>query len=248
MVKKVLDFNGKISLYQQLYDILHKDIISGKYKPGDMLPSETNLMEDYGVSRITVRKTMDMLSNENLIQKQRGIGSRVLPRYVEQTLNRVVHFSNDMKNHGYNYSSEMLENKMINPTPSMKKHLNLYEKHQTSPLIKVKRLRNINGIPACIEEAYLIYNMCPDVYNMDFSVKSLRLFLEDEYNIKWVKSRQRIFARKVGEENAKYLKLSLNDPVLYIERITYTSDNQPGEFLRGFYRSDIYCFYAELED
>ena len=71
-----LDFSGKEQLYSQLYDILFQGITSGAYKIGDYIPSESDLMKRYDVSRATARKAMELLSNNGLIEKKRGRGSR----------------------------------------------------------------------------------------------------------------------------------------------------------------------------
>ena len=96
MTNKIIDFNSRVQLYYQLYDILSGEIASGNYKVGDRLPTESQLIEDYGVSRITVRKAMNMLADEGLIIKKPGYGTFVEPKKMSQRLNKVVHFSNDM--------------------------------------------------------------------------------------------------------------------------------------------------------
>lgn len=73
-----LDFSGKEQLYSQLYDILFQGITSGAYKIGDYIPSESDLMKRYDVSRATARKAMELLSNNGLIEKKRGRGSEVI--------------------------------------------------------------------------------------------------------------------------------------------------------------------------
>lgn len=73
-----LDFSGKEQLYSQLYDILFQEITSGAYKIGDYIPSESDLMKRYDVSRATARKAMELLSNNGLIEKKRGRGSEVI--------------------------------------------------------------------------------------------------------------------------------------------------------------------------
>ena len=55
--------DGKLPYYQQLYDLLYKNITGGKWRPGDMLPSETELIDRYQVSRITVRQALAMKFN-----------------------------------------------------------------------------------------------------------------------------------------------------------------------------------------
>ncbi len=60
-----LDFSGRTQLYFQLYDILLEKINAGEYKPGELLPTESQLINDYGISRATVRKAMAPMFNPN---------------------------------------------------------------------------------------------------------------------------------------------------------------------------------------
>ncbi|WP_028042819.1 GntR family transcriptional regulator [Candidatus Stoquefichus massiliensis] len=70
--------SGQKPLWSQLYDILESRIINGEYKEGEVLPSEMLLMEEFNVSRITVRQAMDKLLNAKLISRKRGKGTIVL--------------------------------------------------------------------------------------------------------------------------------------------------------------------------
>ena len=92
---------SKLPLYQQLYDVLRGNITRGEWKPGDLIPAESELIEQYGVSRITVRQVLDMLVQEGLIYRQRGRGSFVAHPTVEQVLQRLVSFTDDMRQRGF---------------------------------------------------------------------------------------------------------------------------------------------------
>ena len=70
--------SGQKPLWSQLYDILEARILNGEYKEGDVLPSEMSLMNEFNVSRITVRQAMDKLLNAKLISRKRGKGTIVL--------------------------------------------------------------------------------------------------------------------------------------------------------------------------
>ena len=71
-MKHELDFSGREQLYYQIYDYMYQDIVTGKYQIGDLIPAESEMMAYYKVSRATVRKAMDMLADEGLIEKKRG--------------------------------------------------------------------------------------------------------------------------------------------------------------------------------
>jgi len=73
--------NSKLPLYQQLYEILRSKITRREWQPGDMIPPESEMVNQYQVSRITVRQVLDMLVQEGLIYRERGRGTFVaLPR------------------------------------------------------------------------------------------------------------------------------------------------------------------------
>jgi DNA-binding GntR family transcriptional regulator len=244
MDRRELDFSGRTQLYYQLYDILYDDIKNGVYKPKELLPTENELIERYGVSRVTVRKAMDMLLNEGIIGKKRGYGSFVLNKKVEQTLNKVLHFSNEMEKRGYKSSSKMLINEKVYANKTIAEALSIAE---GTPLLHVNRLRFANNEPMCIESAYLIYDMCPDVLCYDFSEMSLRNFLVERYNIIWKRAHQKMFAVKANARFSKHLNIEEGDPMIYIERISYTQDDQPGEYLQSYYRGDCFYLTADLE-
>ena len=73
----LLNPRSLLPLYHQLFELLHHEITAGKWKPGDLIPPEAELVRRYGVSRITVRKVLDLLVREGLIVRERGRGTHV---------------------------------------------------------------------------------------------------------------------------------------------------------------------------
>lgn len=244
MENQDLDFSGRTQLYFQLYDILYRDIRDGVYKPGQLLPTEQMLGEQYHISRITVRKALELLTNDGLIAKRRGYGTFVQPRKVEQTLTRVQHFANEMEKRGVESSVTMLANEVVYASRTVAGQLRIAEGDQ---LARVERLRYADGQPMCIENSHLILASCPEVPRHDFSRQSLRRFLEEQYNIVWKRARQKIFAVAADGRLAGYLGIKAGDPLIYIERVSYTQADCPGEYLQAWYRGDSYYLTAELE-
>ena len=97
----LLDRQARLSLYHQLYEILHQQILLGELKPGDQLPTENELIKQYEVSRITVRRVLDMLVQEGLIYRQAGRGSFVAHATLEYGLSHIVSFTEDMRRRGF---------------------------------------------------------------------------------------------------------------------------------------------------
>ena len=242
-MKQDLDFSGRTQLYFQLYDVFYKKINNGEYPPGSLLPTESELMEQYKVSRITVRKAMDLLLSDGLIVKKRGSGTVVQKKKMEQTMQKVLHFSDEMQKKGITPHTKMLTNEVV---PASQHIAHALCVNEMEPLIHVYRIRYADDVPICIESAFLIQKLCPDVVQHDFSQKSLRLFLEETYNLRWSHARQNIFAINANPHIAKQLGVAANDALIYIERISYTAENMAGEFLQGYYRGDSYSLTTEL--
>lgn len=238
-----LDFSGKSQLYYQVYENVKQDIFDNIYSVGSFLPTEDQLGQEYKVSRITIRKAMDLLVADGLITRKRGKGTFVTPQRMCQPLNKIVHFNEDMEKHGLTYSTKMLANEIIPADEVISSALNI---NLHTMLIHIARLRFTNDTPMCLESAYLPYDRCPNIYGVDFSKKSLRKTLQDENNIIWNYADQNIYAIKANHNIADLLNISNGAPVLYVERISFQKNALPGEYIKIYYRGDSYYFASRL--
>lgn len=237
--------SSKLPLYQQLYAILRRKIVDGDWQPGDMIPTEPELMERYGVSRTTVRQTLDLLVNEDLISRQQGRGTFVEHPTLEQALTRIISFTEDMRRRGIEPGTEVLSASLV-PAPQ-----GIAEKLEVEPgeeLARLKRLRLADEEPMSIEESYLVHRYCPDVLRDDYASNPLREALETYYGIRLVRAKQVIRAIQASPELARHLSIAPSSALLYIERVSYSQRDIPIEFLRIYYRGDRYALYNELTD
>ena len=235
---------SKLPLYHQLYEILRGDILYGKWQPGDMLPPESELVERYEVSRTTVRQVLDMLVNEGLIYRQRGRGTFVAHPTLEQGLMRIVSFTNDMRRRGFTPVTEILFSDLV---PAPKEIAEALEIEPSEELARLDRLRLAEGEPMSIEESHLVHRYCPGVLQRDYTSNSLREVLERDYGIRWIRAKQVIRAILAPSRLASLLSIRSKAALLYIERISYSEENIPVEFLRIYYRADRYSLYNELQ-
>jgi GntR family transcriptional regulator len=243
-METTLDFSGRTQLYFQLYDLLYVKIKNGEYSPGALLPTENDLIAQYKISRVTVRKAMDMLLTDGLIIRKRGYGTYVQQKKVEQTMQRVLHFSDEMQKKGLKSSTKMVTNEVLPASLQIAEALSIPE---GTPLIHVYRIRYADDIPLCIESAYLVQKLCPEASQFDFSERSLRKFLDETYNIHWTTAHQKIYAINAISHIAKQLNIPNNSALLYIERVSYTQDNIAGEYLQSYYRGDSYYLTTDLQ-
>ena len=234
---------SKLPLYQQLYDMLRGNITRGEWKPGDLIPAESELIDQYGVSRITVRQVLDMLVQEGLIYRQRGRGSFVAHPTVEQVLQRLVSFTDDMRQRGFAPSTRILSAGLLPAPEDIAVQLLVQPGEE---LAKIERLRLADGEPMSVEESYLIHHHVPGILEKDFVTSPLREVIDRNYNIRWERARQMIRAINASREMAEALSVRPNAALLFIERVSYTQQGAPVEFLRVYHRGDRYALHSEL--
>lgn len=237
--------SSKMPLHEQLYEIMRGNILHGEWKVGEMIPPEPELIQRYEVSRITVRQALNRLVNEGLIYRQQGRGTFVAEPTLEQGLTRIISFTEDMKQRGLSPGTKVLYSELI-PAPA-----DIADRLMIPPgeeLSRLERLRMANYEPMSIEESFIVYRYCPGLLEYDYSQTPLREILERRYGIRLVYARQVIRAVMATPTRANLLSIPQRSPLLFIERVTYSQQNIPVEFLRIYYRGDRYSLYNELHD
>lgn len=239
-----IDRTSKLPLYHQLYEILRGNIVNGEWQPGDMIPPESELIARYQISRTTVRQVLDILAGEGLIEREQGRGTFVAQPKVEQGLVRIISFTEDMRQRGFEPGTQVLFADLIPAPPDIAEKLEVEPGEQ---LARLERLRLANQEPMSVEESYLIHRFCPGVLQGDYASKPLREALERDHGIRLVRAKQVIRAILAPSELAGTLGIKPRSALLFMERVSFSQENVPVEFLRIYYRADRYVLYNELQ-
>ncbi|MGW8224956.1 MAG: GntR family transcriptional regulator [Anaerolineales bacterium] len=245
MYPETIDRFSKLPYYQQLYEILLEKIQHREWQPGDMIPPESELIEKYQVSRNTVRQVLEKLVNDGLIYRQRGRGSFVSHPTLEQSMTRIVSFTEDMHQRGFTPGTQVLSADLLPADGEIAIRLDIPVGEQ---LICLRRLRMADGEPMSIEESYLIHKYCPQVLEHDYAHQPLREVLESNYGIRIASAKQVIQAIQAPPELARLLNISPGNALLLITRVSFSQGNLPVEYLRIHYRADRYSLYNELHE
>ncbi|MGL6107002.1 GntR family transcriptional regulator [Romboutsia sp.] len=233
-----LEVNSFIPLYQQLYDNLRKQIASGRYKPGDKLPSEGDLCKEFSVSRITVRNALNELVKEDILCKKRGKGTYVtVPERIEATC-AGNSFTNSCHRINSKPSTRIISTSIEKANKYISEALNI---EQEDKIILIKRLRLIDDIPVIFEVDYfridynfllkeeLEDNSLMEVISKNISTQPTRV--EDIFEVKYS-----------NKEYSKYLKCSSNMPLLKVRQLVYTENNEVLYYNEQLIRSDKYKY------
>lgn len=237
-----LDRNSRVPLHHQLYEILRSHLDSGQYAPGGKFFSDGDLVEQFDISRNTARQVLNRLSEEGFILRQRGIGTTIAEPSLEQSLEKIVSFTEEMTRRGMIPATEVISRTTRKPTEQQQKSLRI---SADKDLICIQRLRLGDHIPICVEESYLVKDYFPKLSEYDFAQYPLKKALESMLNTRLDFAQQKIKAIAAPEKIADLLEIETGAPVLFIERVTYTG-NIPVEFLKIFYRGDRFTLFNEL--
>lgn len=229
--------HGKEAFYRQLARALRELIERGVLRGGEALPSERELVKATGFSRITVRKAIESLLNEDLISKRHGAGTFVKPQ-IDQPLSILLGFTADMQRRGAHSSSILLDKSVGFPTSNEALKLGISPSEQ---VLRLSRVRLAAGEPLGIENATVpLYAAPPETIN-----ESLYEALRHSGNMP-VRAVQRMHATIANDEEARLLGIEVGSPIFHTERHSFLANGRPIEVTNSAYRGDRYDFIAEL--
>jgi GntR family transcriptional regulator len=237
-----LDRNSKVPLHQQLYEILRGLLDSDKYTSGDKFFTEAELIDAFDISRNTGRQVLGRLSDEGYITRERGKGTTVAKPSLEQSLEKIVSFTEEMHRRGMRPETLVVSQETLNPSEAQIQGLKITP---DTKLVCIKRLRLGDHVPICVEESYLVKAYLPNLGDYDYAEYPLRWAIESMLNRRLDYAQQKIKAIAATEDLAELLEIKPGAPILYIERVTYAG-TIPVEFLKIFYRGDRFTLFNEL--
>lgn len=227
--------------YVQLRRRLEEAIASGVLPPNSSLPPERELAEITDLSRVTVRKAIQELVREGLIEQRQGSGSfiREPVAKMEQSLSQLTSFTEDMALRGMETTSRWLERGVFMATTEETAALDLDEGAQVA---RIYRLREAGGRPMALERAALPLDLLPNPIEVTTSLYEV---LGRSGN-RPVRAVQKISAINLETREAALLGVAEGSAGLSIARTSYLDSGRVAELTRSLYRGDAYDFVAEL--
>ncbi len=242
-MNRTLNKNYPLPMYYQLKELLREYIAAGEWKPGDMIPSERELSEQYGISRMTARQALKELTTEGLLYREQGKGTFVAEPKIEQKLTRLTGFSEDMHKRQMEPGGRVLRLELITPSTVVCRALQITPEQN---VVLLERLRLAEGEPIALETCHLYFN---DVYRLmdeQFENNSLYSILRTKYNVQPTKAQQQVEADLCSRREQDLLQIATGSPVLRNRRIAYSQWERPFEYTESAYRADRYVFQVEL--
>jgi GntR family transcriptional regulator len=236
-MKNSINRHGQTPIYEQIYQNLKTKIDDSEFSAGAAFPSERELAEKFGVSRMTVRQALNTLKKEGLIYHERGIGAFVSKRKLDVHTRNLVGFTEEMIGRGLKPSSELLLAKIEKADEETAADLGI---EIGEDVFHLQRLRLADDSPMAFEDAYLPAVRYPNLEKLDLGRISLYEVLEKDYGVKMSHSEEFLEALAVSKEIAKSLSIKTGSPVLMVHRVVFSDANLAVESVRTYYRADRY--------
>lgn len=232
-----------IPLHKKVRMNLMKKIQNGEYSEGQVIPTELELSEIYGVSRPTVRQAIQALVDEGYLEKRKRRGTIVKKPKIQQEFTHVIEsFDSEMNRKGIAPKTEVLRFSIEKAKAEAAENLSISE---GDDVYKMVRLRFAGEKPIVLVTTYIPCRLFPELEQIDFTqVLLYDTFSRMGHPIKSVSRKLEVI--KSDETTSDLLNIEENEPIFYFHTVGYTENQLPIEYSISKYRGDVNYFTFEL--
>jgi GntR family transcriptional regulator len=235
-LENILERGVPIPLYYQICQYLRREIETGNVKPGQQIPTESQLQQIFQVSRATVRRAISDLAYEGLVERRRSKGTIVAHTKLEETLYGLASFTNSILKLKLTPQSRILDFRTIHAVGNVATHLKLNDEEE---VVAMKRLRLVDGQPVGVEDWFAPAKYVPGIDQSLFKEagieQSTYFMLKEHYGIQLMKATDTMSAVALGKDDAELLRRGRNMPALLRARVSYNAAGVPVTYGVGRY-------------
>jgi GntR family transcriptional regulator len=229
-------------LYLQIAGSLAGQIQRGELSSGDWLPSERELAKELSVSRLTVRQALSTLREQGLIAPQHGKGYYVRQPQIEQPVDILIGFSQNMLARGIQPGARILELQTVLADRTLAPEL---EVGLGEPVFAIHRLRLANEMPVALEYSYFPARLFPQLDQHDLEARSIYAILAEEYGVTLASAHQALEPVIAQPATARLLEVPRGAPLMQVVRTSRDQKGQVVEHARDLYRGDCFRFVTQ---
>jgi GntR family transcriptional regulator len=230
-------------LYQQVAEYIKQLVVERRWQPGEMLPSEFRLADEFKVSQGTVRKALNLLTDTKIVTRRQGVGTFVSEHTAQDALFRFFPLQADGKGAELP-KAELLHIEQVSPHKSVQSALTITSKEKVT---KIERRRILDNEFCMLETIYLPAKYFSGIHERKDIPHTLYHFYQTDFNQTVFKTRDSIKAVLATEDDAKLLQIESGTALLLVTRVTESIDGKLIEYRESKCRSDHYHYQVELD-
>ncbi|WP_051469526.1 GntR family transcriptional regulator [Chelativorans sp. J32] len=235
---------GNAPLYLRIASEVEAEIRSGRLRAGEKIDSERALAEKLGVSRMTARQAIQHLSQKGLLETRSGQGTFVGQPRIEQRLETLAGFTEEMARQGRQASSVVISSETLSPDETCRLALGLGRARRVHRLVRV---RLVDETAVALENTEIAADRAPGLLELaNFGHASLYQILRSEFGLIPTRAEQSLTASIADGQTARTLHTEVGAPVLKLTRLTRDQNGKALEFVRSVYRGDFFVMKINL--
>ncbi|MDD3173433.1 MAG: GntR family transcriptional regulator [Herbinix sp.] len=235
-----LDVNSKVPLYKQLKNLIFNDIRDGKLKPNQKILTEQEWSEIYQISRMTVRKALAELVDEEVLTKKQGKGTFVQEPKITEDLSNPNSFTNLCKRNGKTSGGRTIKLVLQDATERDVKELQLEPDEQ---VIRIERIRMADDLPVLLENLFFPGHL-KTILAENLDDESLYKILSNKYGLVTGNSVMEFEISECNKYEANYLCIKTGSPLLLVREVVYDQYNRPLHRTKTLIRGDKFKYIS----
>lgn len=228
-------------LYIQISDQLRRSVRAGHYKVGDRLPAESQLAEQFGVNRHTLRQAISLLRQEGTLRIERGRGTFVAASPIRYAIGKRVRYNESLRAQGRSVRFEMVRSVQLFASGSVSQALAIPE---NAPVALIERVSYADDIPVSVSNSYFPLALFPDLLAPErieqlITLGSISKWLSTYYDTDHIRLETIVSASMVEPQDAKLLAMTMGQPILLAQSINIDQRNNVIEYGVTKFRGDL---------
>jgi GntR family transcriptional regulator len=231
-------------LYQQIKALITRELESGVWKPGEAIPSELDLAARFRVSQGTVRKAIDELAADNLLVRRQGKGTFVATHAEQRTQYRFLRLTPD-DGRSQGLARRLLDVRRVRAPADVARALDL---KSGDAVVQLRRLLLAGDKPVVLDDIWLPgapFKGLTAERLADYKGPMYGMF-ETEFGVRMIRADEKIRALAADAATAALLAVPAGEPLLSVERLSFTYGDRPVELRRGLYHTAQHFYRNQL--
>jgi GntR family transcriptional regulator len=234
--------NDLVPVYQQIKEIIKRRIADGVYGPTEKIPSESEFVKEFGVSRLTIRQAIGIMVQEGLLVSKRGAGSFVTAdgMTLKNLSRRFCAAIEDLSYHRDKLKTLRAEISLVHPSPVIRQKLNL--SNEKEKVVEVTRVRYAEGTSTVVIKSYLALKYGRKLDEKKLKKSLIMELLEMDAGIVLKRIHQSMEATFAEKNVANLLSIPSGSPLLKVERVMMAARGKPIVLSISWFRGDIFKY------
>lgn len=212
--------------YLQLKELIIGQIAAGELRPRDRVPSENELVDATGVSRMTANRALRELGNEGYVERVAGVGTFVCDLKAASHVLEVRNIADEIKRRGHSHKAKVLAQEKTTADADAATALQI---DPGSEVFRLVLIHHENAIPIQVEQRFVLLDFAPDCMRQDFAAITPSAYLSAISPLQ--EAEQVVRAVMPDEEIRRWLDMPADEPCLLVSRRTW-AHGRPVTFAR----------------